>query len=325
MTSQGPAQIIAAKSRIDRVAGRGIRERDRKLRTPERRRPSRREIESYDALIARLSKIHQVRFERIDLDRIEADGPVAPTVARDAVSAVVRQQLANYRPSLIDALLGLEREKRRALMEKVVEAQKADAELYALAKAQADAHNRILSLAGDVRDLKVEAIAGVLKANGAAAALKDVVEGFRLHAEGKSRLIGEIDLLEFDSLPDEASTSAGYAPVSDADRCELQLANACAVVLRAAVEILQAAPVPSVEIVARLCRPGGLMESDLEPVLHVKASAEALQKLQLPKLEAPPTLAAFGPQIDWTSTRGLVPIRIDDPALTRLIAPRVAA
>lgn len=325
MTAQGPAQIIAAMSRIDRVAGRGIRERDRRLRNAARRRPSRRDIESHEALIERLTKAHQVVFERIDWNRMEADGPVVPTVARDAVSTVARQKLANYRPSIIDGLLGLEREKRRELTNKVVEAARADAELYARAKAQAASHNRILALAQDVRAMNPEAIAGVLKANGAAEALKDVVEGFRLFAEGKSRLIGQIDLWEYDALPDEACAPSGHVPVSDADRFQLQLTNACAVSLRAAVELLQVAPVSVVEIVARVCRPGGLAEADLQPVLYVKVSAEALAKLQLKKLEAVPTVAALNAQLDWNTARGLAPIRIDDPALVRLTAPREAA
>jgi len=325
MTAQGPAHIIAAMSRIDRVAGRGIRERDRRLRTADRRRPSRRDIEAHDALIERLTKVHQVGFERIDWDKLEAEGPVVPTVARDAVSAVARQKLANYRPSLIDSLLGLEREKRRELTNKVVEAARADAELYGRAQAQAAAHNRMLALAADVRAMQAEAIAAVLKANGAAAALKEVVEGFRLYAEGKSRLIGQVDLWEHDALPDEAATSAGYTPIVDADRNQLQLDYASAVALRAAVEVLQAAPIPEVEIVVRVCRPGGLADADIEPVLHVKVSAAALAKLQLRKLDAAPTVVALGAQVDWKPSRGLAPIRIDDPGLMRLTAPRTAA
>ncbi|HKP79666.1 MAG TPA: hypothetical protein VJU34_11135 [Phenylobacterium sp.] len=325
MTAQGPAHVIAPISRIDRVTGRGIRERDRRLRTEDRRRPGRRDIEAHEALIERLTKAHQVAFEPIDWDKLEAEGPVVPTVARDAVSAIARQKLANYRPSLIDGLLGLEREKRRELTNKVVEAARADAELYGRAQAQAAAHNRMLALAADARAMQAEAIAGVLKANGAATALKEMVEGFRLYAEGKSRLIGQVDLWEYDALPDEAATSAGYAPVPDADRNQLQLDNACAVALRAAVEILQAAPIPEVEIVARLCRPGGLVDADIEPVLHVKVSAAALAKLQLRKLDAAPTAVALGAQVDWTAARGLAPIRIDDPGLMRLTAPRIAA
>lgn len=325
MTVQGSTPIVAAMSRVDRVAGRGIRERDRKRRDAGRRRPSRAEAEAYEALIERLTKIHQVAFERIDWAKIEAEGPVVPTVARDAISAAARRTLANYQPSLFDNLLGREREKRRELTEKVVSAAKADAELYARAKAQADAHNRTLALAADVRALKPEAIAGVLKANGAAATLKEVVEGFRLHADGR-RLIGEVDLIEFDALPDEACKSdGGYAPISEAERFQLQLANACSVVLRAALELLQVAPVEAVEVVARLCRPGGLAETDLNPVLHVRVTAAALAKLQLRKLEATPLVAELAAHIDWTPVRGLGVIKIDDPAILRLTAPAVAA
>jgi len=325
MTAQGPAHIIAAMSRIDRVAGRGIRERDRRLRTPGRPRPSRREIELHEAMIARLTRVHQVTFRPIDWARIEADGPVAPMISRDAVSSVARQNLANYRPSLVDNLLGLEREKRRELTHRVVEAAKADAELYAQAKAQAAAHNRVLALAPEVRAMNAEAIAGVLKANGADLALKDVVEGFRIVADGKSRLIGQLDLWEYDALPDEACASSGYVPVSETDRGQLQLANACAVALRAAIEILQIAPVATVDVVARVCRPGGLAEADLEPVLHVQVPAEAVAKPHFHKLDATEAAAALGARIDWSPARGLGPIRIDDPFLARLTAPREAA
>jgi hypothetical protein len=328
MTAQGPAQILAPLSRVDRVAGRGIRDQDRKRRDEAGRRPTRAEVEAYETLIERLTNIHQVAFERIDWAKIEAEGLVAPTMARDAISASARQKLANYRPSLFESLLGLEREKRRELTNRMVEAAKADAELYGRAKAQADAHNRVLALAGDVRALKVEAIAGALKANGAAMSLREAIEGFRLHIDGPSRLIGEIDLLEYDALPDEACTAAvrlAYTPLTDAERCQLQLANACSAALRAAIELLRTAPVEAVEIVARRCRPGGLVEADLEPVLHVKVTAAALAKLQLQKAEAVATVAAMGVQIDWTPARGLAPISIEDPAITRLTAPRVAA
>lgn len=328
MSAQGPAQVVASMSRVDRVAGRGLRERDRKLRATERRRATRGEAEAYEQLIERLTKAHQVEFKAVDWAEIEATGPVAPAIARDAVSAVARQRLANYRPSLIDSLLGREREKRRELTDKVVASAKADAELYALAQAQAAAHNKILALAPDVRAGKVEAVAGVLKANGAAAALKDVVEGFRLFGEGRDRLIGQVDFWEYDALPEEACTVSGgvtRTALMEAERCQLQLTNACAVALRAAVEILQVTPAESVEIVGRLCRPGGLAETDMEPVLYLSVPRLVLSKLQLGKLEATPTASALGVQVDWTPARGLAPIRIDDPGILRLTTPKVAA
>lgn len=318
MTASPPASVIACVSRVDRAAGRTIRERDRRLRGAERRRPGRGDVEACETLIRRLTEIHKIDFKRIDWAEIEAKGPVMPTIARDAVSAAARKRLQDYRPSLFETLLGLERERRRELTDKVVEAARLDAELWARAKAEAEAHNRTLALAPDVRALKPEAIAGVLKANGAAHALKELCEGFSLRAEA-GRLVAQVDLLEYDALPDETCKTVGpamaYAELPEDERRQLQLANAASVVLRAAAEVLQAAPVDSIDVVARVCRPGGLAETDLEPVLYVKVPAAAFAKLELKKLDAAPMLAAFAAKMDWSATRGFVPIDLADVGL----------
>jgi len=325
MTARPPAQVLAPISRVDRVAGRSLREGERRRRTAERRRATRADAVAHEALIARLTEAHHTAFKRIDWDKFEAEGPMAPSVARDAVSAPARKKLQDYRPSLADTLLGRERDRRRELTARVVEASRADAELYSRAKAQADAHNRMLTLAPEVRALNADAIAGVLKVNGAAEALKETVEAFSLRTEGKTRLIAQLDLLEFDAIPDEACTGgaagAAWAEMTDAERGKLQLDNACSVALRAAVEVLQAAPVETVEVVARLCKPGGLAETDYQPVLHVKVAAAALAKANLRKMEAAPTLVAFGARINWTPADGLAAIEIADLGL----APRRVA
>lgn len=211
----------------------------------------------------------------------------------------------------------------------MVAAAKADAELYAKAKAIADRHNRLLAVSPDVRALKVEAVGGALKANDAVAALKDAVEGFALHLEGDRRLVAQVDLIEFDALPDEACVAGAGAPfyreIPLSDRFELQLANAASVSLRAAVEVLQVAPVDAVEVVARVCRPGGMTETDMDPVLYVKVPAALLAKMQLAKLDAAPTLTALSARVDWTSTRGLAPIELEDLGLGALRQPLAAA
>jgi hypothetical protein len=229
---------------------------------------------------------------------------------------------------MLDGLLGLEAGKRRKLTDRVVEAAKADAEAYGRALEAANAHNRILKLAPDVAALKPEAIAGTLRAGTIPAAFKGVVEGFEVTARPGGRLIGYVDLLEFDALPDEACTlSAGgfpsHAQIPAAERRQLQLANGCAAALRAAVEILQVAPVDAVEVVARLCPPGGLTEDDLQPVLYVKLPAAAFGKLDLRKAEAAPTVAALKGRLDWNSVRGFAPIRLADLDLepSRLATP----
>lgn len=328
MTVRSHAVIIAPLSRVDRAAGRMIRDGERKGRGTGRRRATRPEATAYEALLGRLTKAHHVVFKPIDWADIEAQGAVVPTVARDAMSAEARRRLSAYRPSLIDSLLGLEQQKRRELTDKVVAAAKADAELYARAKAMADQHNRLLALAPDVRAMKVEAVAGALKANGAAAAMKELVEGFALYLEGSRRLVAQVDIIEFDALPDEACLPGAGAPIYRAipenERYELQLANAASVSLRAAVEVAQVAPTETIEVVARLCRPGGLAETDLVPVLYAKVPAAALAKLQLAKLETAAILGALSARVDWTSARGLAPIGLEDLGLSGLMQPMAA-
>ena len=225
----------------------------------------------------------------------------------------------------MDRVLGLESEKRRQLTDRVVEAAKADAERYERAKLFAARRERLLALAPGVRAFRLGAIADALRVNGGAAPLRDVVEGFRLYAKGKSRLIGQIDLLEFDALPDEACLPSGCVTLPVRERTRLQLANASAATLRAAVEMLQVAPVGVVEIVARVCPPGGAGAADMVSVLHARITADALRRVQLSRLNSGQVLAAFEAKMNWTPTRGLQAIRIDDPPIERLIAPLEAA
>lgn len=329
MTPQGPAIVIPPMSRVDRAAGRLIRERGRKDQRAERKRANRAHLEAYQALLVRLTQIHKTTYTPVDWDDIVAQGPVAPAIARDSVSAAARKKLADYRPSIMDGLLGLEREKRRQLKEAVVEAAKADAVVYGRALAAAEAHNRMLRLAPDVLALKPEALAGVLKICPGVTRLAEVVEGLTVHVESRTRVVAFVDLLEFDALPDEACTAIGpappaFSPIPHTERCELQLANACSVALRVAVEVLQVARVEAVEVVARRCPPLGMTAADLEPVLYVKVPAKALARLHLRDLEAAPTVQALSASVDWSASEGLAPISLDDLGLAR-IPPTAAA
>jgi hypothetical protein len=318
VSGASPATIIAPKSRVDRAAERLIRERDRKARKTQRRRPSRADAERCEALLERLTKIHQAPFEPIDWGEIVDTGPLAPAVARDAIAQAARRKLAQYRPSLMDSLLGREREVRRMLTSKVLEAAKADLEAFRRAKAYAQEHNRLLRLAPDIRAMKADAIAGALRGRPGVAELKETVEGMALGVSG-ARLAVRLDLLEFGALPDEtcvaSATGATYAALSTRESCELQLANACSASLRAALEVLQVAPAETVELVARICPPRGLTEAEMQPVLYLRIPRAALEKLDLRKVEAASAATAFAARIDWAAERGLAPIAVDDLAL----------
>lgn len=328
MTTGGAAPIIGPMSRVDRVAGRALREGERKERKVARRRASHAQADAHKARMKALVEAHKTEFNRVQWVEIVQAGPVAPAVARDAVSQAARRRLAEYQPSFIDSMLGREREVRRKLTTDVLEAGKADAELWGRAKAAAEAHNRLLKLAPEVAALNLQAIAAAIKLSPGARLLEEVVEGFTLFSGGKDRLVACVDLLEYDALPDEACVSgvgaASYAAIPPNERNELQLNNACSVALRAALEVLQIAPVVTVEVVARVCPPRGMTEADLEPVLYLKVPEAALTKLQLGKLDATPTVTALGARMDWSIERGFVPIDIEKVGIV-LPKPRESA
>lgn len=313
MTNREQATVISAKSRVDRVADRALRETQRKARAAgTRRRATRAEADAYKARIAALTEAHKIDFERVDWDDIIETGPVAPDLSRDSVSAAAKRALMEYRPSIMDSLLGREKERRRELQAKISEAAKEDAELYARAKAYADRHNQLLKAAADVRVLKLPAIVAALKANGIVEALEDLVEGLKVTTEGPGRLVALLDLPEFDSLPDEkcalGPTGVGYVEVSMEERCQLQLTSAASLALRVAAELLQVAPVEAVEVVGRLCRKDDDTGAELETVLHVKVPLVALKRIPLKDMDPAPALTAMGARLDWSDARGLAPI-----------------
>lgn len=328
MTARETAAIIAPMSRVDRAAGRMIRDRERSTRRSGRR-ATQAAVGAHEDLIARLTLAHQVAFEPVDWQTIVALGTVAPAVKRDAISAGARRALASYQPSIFETLLGLEADKRRKLTAQVVEAAKADAEAYGQALAAAEAHNRLLKLAPEVAALKPEAIAAVLKASHGLEALRGAVEGLLLEGV-RGRLIAHLDLLELEALPDEAcverrSGVPAFAVIPMIERQQLHLSSACSVVLRTALEVLRAAPVEAVEVVARLYPAEGLGGGSLEPVLYVKVPLAVLRRLDLSKIEAASAMAALNARVDWDSSRGFAPIRVDDLELSPEPSGSVAA
>lgn len=306
------AQVISAKSRVDRVTDRALREAQRKTPTPGHRRPSRSDVDAYKVRIAALTEAHRIEFEPIDWDEIVECGPVAPDISRDSESAAAKRALMEYRPSVMDNLLGREQERRRELMLKVGEAAKADTKRYAHAKAFTERHNRLLALAPEVRALKLHAIANALKANDIVQALGDVLEGLSLTAQGPGRIVAVVDLPDFVSLPDKkcglGPTGPSYTEASMADRCQMQLTCAAALILRVAAEVLQVAPINTVEVVARLCRHDDPDGADLQTVAHVEISLAAMKEQQLTDADPAQILTGLGARLDWSDARGLAPI-----------------
>jgi hypothetical protein len=329
MDAQGGKTILPTMNRIDRATKRALRDRERKERASGRRPTGGDVAARYEALFEQLTRAHCVAYERLDWNEIATRGLVEPAVRRNELEQKARRALANYRPGLLDSLFGLGQERRRALAEKVFEAAKKDAELYAQAKRNAEVHNLDVNLAPAVLALDMEAIETALKAHVPAAALAAVMEGFAVAMPSPGRLIAYVDALEFDAMPDEAveigeTGRSVYSPLAYAARQEMHLANVCAIALRIAAETLSVVPVETVEVVVRCFLPDGRGEVEQHPILYTKVLHAALKAMDLRRLDPVATTTALGARIDWESARGFAPVRIDDLNLTAK-PPRVAA
>lgn len=330
----GPTTIIATMSRVDRATKKALRERERKERSTARRSSAPELAARYAALFEQLTRAHCQKYERRDWAKIAEVGPVEPSVRAHALEKKARRALANYRPGVIDGLLGLQADRRRALTARVLEAAKKDAELYARAKRNADLHNLDVGLAAAITALEFPAIEAALKAHLPLPELQPILEGLAVEMPGPGRLVVHIDVLELDALPDESIglDDAGrsvHAMISPGARREMHLTHVCSVALRVGQEVMSVVPIDRIEVLARCCLPSpkGRGETEQQPIVHLRLTHQQLTSMDLRRMEPVSTLTALGGRLDWDVGRGFAPIAIDDLKLTAPAPPplRLAA
>ncbi|MCI3134188.1 hypothetical protein [Phenylobacterium aquaticum] len=313
--------IIATMTRIDRVTKRATRERERKDRIAERLKRSEAPAEAatrFDTLVERLTRAHCVKYVRKDWSEIARRGLVEPMPRTNDKERAARRALQNYQPGMIDALFKMEKDRRRALVARVLAAAKADQDLYEKGKRAAEAHNTDVTVAAGVLALDLTAIESTLRANLDFPALRPALEGFALSQPVPGRFIVYIDALEFDALPDEACVAqpggrAAYVALPRTNIQEMHLSNVCSISLRIGVEVLSAVGVDAVEVVTRcqLPVPGG-KDTEQHSILYVKLTHQAMIRMDLSKLEPVSTVTALGGRLDWDATRGFSPISVED-------------
>lgn len=321
----GPTTIIATMSRVDRATKKALRERERKERSASRRSSAPELATRYAALFEQLTRAHCVKYERRDWARIAQVGLVEPAVQAHALEKKARRALANYRPGIIDGLLGLQRDRRRALAAKVLEAAKKDAELYGTARRNAALHNLDVGRAAAVMALDASAVSAALEGHLPIAALQPILEGLAVAMPSAGRLVVHIDMLELDAMPDESVTfnDAGrsvHALMAPAARHELHLSYVCSAALRVGLEVLSVAPIDRIDLLARCFLPSaaGKGEAELCPIAHVRLTHEQFEAMDLRRMEPVSTLTALGGRLDWDAGRGFAPIAIED---LKLAAP----
>jgi len=318
-TSDSPRTILATPGRIERATQRASRAKAREQRqTRARPEPTAETLAVYETKIQQLTRLHCADYKRLDWHDIAGRGLVEPALPANAKELVARKALAAYRPGFFDSLLGMGADRRRRLAERVLEAAKADALIYAEAKRNADRHNLDVTLAASILALEPEAVEKALGAHLPMGELKPALEGLSLSFPGAGRLVIYLDALELDVLPDESCAmlengKGGYVPTSASALQELHVSNICSAILRVGLETLTTLPIEAVEVVARCYLPSPRTgEFEQHPVIYVKLPYEAVQRMDIRRLEPTSAVTALGGRIDWDSTRGFAPIQIHD-------------
>lgn len=321
--------IIPTMNRIDRVTKKALREQERKARLTARRPTGPSVAAAYEAMFEQLTRSHCVGYERLDWNEIATRGLVEPAMRRNELEQKARRKLANYQPGLFDALFGMGAERRRALAEKVLEAAKKDAEIFAQAKHNAEVHNLDVNLAGSIMALNLNAIETALKAHLPIKLLNQILEGFAVTMPTPGRMVIYIDGLELDAIPDESvdigeEGKSVYRPLPPSLRYEMHLANICAATLRVGLEVMQVVPLDAVDILTRCMLPKASGDVSQYPVMHVNLPHHALKAMDMRRLEPVSTITALGGRIDWEAARGFAPIPIGDLKLTAPQPPQPA-
>lgn len=305
-------------NRIDRATKQALRERERKDRSEGRRKPLEIAIPEFERRVEQLTRVHCVKYARRDWHEAAQRTLVEPSVKPHEKEQAARRALSNYRPGIIDSLFKLEADKRRRLAERVLEAAREDAALYAEARRAAETHNLDIKLAPGMLALDPETIDTALQAHVPVGELAPVLEGMQISSPSHGKLTLYLDYLELDAMPDETCVAGEdgkpvFAPMPATQRHEIHLLNACSATLRAVVEVMSVAPVDTVEVLGR-CHLFNPVLGELEPfpVLHLKAPHEALVRMDLRRLEPVSAVTALGGRIDWEISRGMAPIRTDD-------------
>lgn len=321
-------------TRIERVTKRATRERDRKERAAQREKKplsGPEAAKAFQSQVAKLTRAHCIEYKRKDWAAIAKKGLVEPLPRTNEREKAARKALYNYRPGVIDSLFNNGKDRRRALVARVLAAAKADQEAFEKGKRAAEAHNTDVAVAAGVLARDLNAIEATLRANLDFPALRPALEGFAVAQPTPGRFVVYVDALEVDALPDEACVlmqggRAAYAPLPLSAIQEMHLTNVCSIAIRVGVEVLGAVGVDAIEVVARThLRATYGDDTEMQPVLYVKLLHEAMKQMDLRKVEPVSVVTALRGRIDWEAGPGFRPIKIEDLKLAGESKPPAAA
>lgn len=297
---------------MDRAAKQAERQRAARQRALHRQAhldASARAAAEYEEIVEALTGAHRVAVSRVDwLTTATAPERGVPDRRCDAEDAAA-ERLAAYVPGWFARTFGREQKARDRLADEVVASRTRDDEMHAAAIAAAESRNAAIAAARRVIDRDPDAMVAALDERSSLGRLPFSVEGVDLRLID-GRTIAIVDGLDLEDMPEESVTllKSGKASVKDlgvGKRLEMHRDAICSAAIRVAMEFLAALPIDEVEVLMLtdiLDRGTGHIQS--LPVLHLRATSQALGALNLPRTQAVAVVERLGAHLDWSKREG---------------------
>ncbi len=263
----------------------------------------------HEEIVAALTGAHRSTFRRRDW-LMTATAPAVEDPARsDGEERTAAAALEDYRPGWLTKVLGREEKVRDALSIEVQAARGRDDLAHGLRVAEAAGRNAEIEAARRLVAREPDAIVTALERHSGLGDLPFSVEGVdTMFLDG--RVIAIVDGLDLDDMPEETVTllksgKASFKALPAGKRSEMHRDAICAAAVRVAMEFLSTLPLDEVEVLMLtdiLDRGSGHIEA--LPVLYLRASAQALQSLNLTRTEATPLVERLGGHMEWSRKDG---------------------
>ena len=263
----------------------------------------------HEEIVAALTGAHRSTFRRRDW-LMTATAPAVEDPARsDGEERTAAAALEDYRPGWLTKVLGREEKVRDALSIEVQAARGRDDLAHGLRVAEAAGRNAEIEAARRLVAREPDAIVTALERHSGLGDLPFSVEGVdTMFLDG--RVIAIVDGLDLDDMPEETVTllksgKASFKTLPAGKRSEMHRDAICSAAVRVAMEFLSTLPLDEVEVLMLtdiLDRGSGHIEA--LPVLHLRASAQALQSLNLARTEAVALVERLGGHMEWSRRDG---------------------
>lgn len=267
---------------------------------------------AYERLVSLLTQSHQTPFVRRDWSAAEVDPPPDP-VRQDAMERKAAAALAAYSPGWIARTFGIAKRERARLAAAVERGRLEDAKAHGERVAQVARRRDEIDLAKAVKGLQAKAMLAAVNQH---ANFNDAaIEYVNLLAKD-GRVIAVVDAFELEDMPTHSvsllqSGKASRKPLPAGKLMELHRDSVCSSAIRVAAELLCILPLDAVEVVMEtdlLDRGSGHIRA--QPVLYLRATAQALGAVNLKLADATPLAERLGAHFDWTRKEGMRPINL---------------